>query len=149
VSGARRYGAAAAAILATVLAGCAEGTPSPDLLVIERTGVGPGARLRMLISDGGFVRCNGAPQVPISSDQLIEARAIVRDLNDDDRKEEPGLFKTRPRLAPRRGSQLSFLVRGEDGTARFADNSAAAPEAYRKLQALVRALAKGPCGLPR
>jgi len=140
---------AAVALAALLAAGCAEGTPSPDLLVVERTGTNPGARLTMLINDGGFVRCNRGPQQPITSDQLIEARAISRDLNDDDRKDEPGLFKTRPRLAPRPASQLSYVVRGEDGSARFADNSAAAPGAYLKLQVLVRALAKGACGLAR
>lgn len=135
--------------LGVALAGCAEGTPSPDLLVIERTGSNPGARLSMLISDGGFARCNGGPEKPITSDQLIDARAIARDLNDDDREEEPGLFKTRPRLPVRPGSQVSYVVRGEDGSARFADNSAGAPEAYLELQVLVRAIAKGACGLAR
>lgn len=140
---------AVAALCAVSAAGCAEGTPSPDLLVIERSGVNPGARLTMLISDGGFARCNGGPEKPITSDQLIDARAIARDLNDDDREETPGLFKTRPRLPARPGSQLSYVVRGEDGSARFADNSFRAPKAYLELQVLVRAIAKGACGLAR
>lgn len=135
--------------MAAASAGCAEGTPSADLLVIERTGVNPGARLTMLISDGGFVRCNRSADRPISSDQLIRARAIARDLNDDDREQTPGLFRSRPRLPARSGSQLTYSVRGEDGKARFADNSADAPQAYLKLQVLVRELAKGPCGLSR
>lgn len=142
--------AAAVPLLATaLLAGCAGGTPSPDLFVVERSGANPGADLTMLVTDGGFVRCNGGPERPITSDQLIEARDIARELNDDDREEEPGLFETRPSLPARRGSQVSYVVRGEDGEARFADNSRGAPEAYLKLAVLVRALAKGPCGLPR
>jgi len=141
--------AVALVAIAALAAGCAEGTPSPDLFVVHRTGSNPGAKLTMLVNDGGFVRCNGGPEQMITSDQLIEARDIVRELNDDDRDETEGLFKTAPSLPPRPNSQLSYVVRGEDGTARFADNSAKAPAAYLKLQALVRALAKGPCGLPR
>ncbi len=143
---------AAAAVLAGItvgLAACAEGTPSADLFVVERSGENPGADLTMLVTDGGFVRCNDGPEHMITSAQLIEARDIVRDLNDDDREETEGLFKTASSLPPRPNSQVSYVVRGEDGTARFADNSARAPEAYRKLQALVRTLAKGPCGLSR
>jgi len=145
----RRASGPLLALAAALLAGCAGGTPSPDLFVVERSGANPGADLRMLVNDGGFVRCNGGPEEQITSDQLIEARDIARELNDDDREEEPGLFETAPSLPPERGSQVRYLVRGEDGEARFADNSRGAPEAYLKLAVLVRALAKGPCGLPR
>ncbi|MTD46803.1 hypothetical protein GKE82_21540 [Conexibacter sp. W3-3-2] len=144
-----RRGLVAALALGAVLAGCAGGTPSPDLFVVERSGTNPGAQLRLRVTDGGFVSCNGGPERAISSDQLIDARDIVRDLNDDDREDTPGLLRTRPSLPPRPGSQLRYVVRAEDGSARFADNAADAPEAYLKLAALVRALAKGPCGLPR
>lgn len=144
-----RRAALGAGLLCVALGACAEGTPSADLFVVERSGQNPGANLTMLVTDGGFVRCNGGAEHMITSEQLIEARDIAHDLNDDDRQETEGLFKTVPSLPSRPGSQVRYVVRGEDGTARFADNSADAPEAYLKLQRLVRTLAKEACGLAR
>lgn len=145
----RRAGITALLALAGLAAGCAEGTPSADLLVVQRSGANPGADLTMVISDGGFVRCNDGPERAITSQDLIDARALARAFNDDDRDEEEGLFGTTPSLPARPGSQVRYTVRGEDGSSRFADNSADAPQEFLELAALVRRLAKGPCGLAR
>ena len=140
---------ALAALAASGLAACADGTPSADLFVVERSGPNPGADLVMQVSDGGFVRCNGGPERQFTSDQLIDARAITRELNGKPDDGEPGLVDTTPRLPPRPGSQLTYVVRAERGTVRFADNSQPIPEELQELQALVRALAQDSCGLER
>ncbi len=131
---------------AIVLAGC--GSPSPDLFVVERTGAVPGARLTLIIDDGGFVRCNGGDRQQISSDQLIDAREIARALNGAS-EEEPGLVDKQLNLPPKSGSILRYNVRSEGGTVAFADNSAGQPQDFFRIAALTRVLAKGECGLQR
>jgi hypothetical protein len=130
-----------------VLAGCAGGTPSADLVVVSRSGSIPGAKLTLLVNDGGFVRCNGKPQQEITSKQLIDARAMLRDLEGG--KDEDGPITKDLKLAPRPGSTLRYSVRGEDGTVAFADNSAGQPQVFYELAQFTRTMAKDVCGLPR
>ncbi len=124
-----------AAGLAAAAAGC--GTPSPDLFVVQRTGSVPGAELRMLVSDDG-VRCNDGPRREISSDQLLESRAIATDLapvkQADIAAAEPVVF--------------GFSVRSESGTLRFADTTTR-PQVLPRLVRHVRDLARNVCGLER
>ena len=126
---------AAIALAAVVLIGC--GGPSADLFVVERTGSVPGAELRMLVSDDG-VSCNGGPEREISSDQLLEARAIATDLAELDQADIP---PAEPRI-------FGFAVRSESGRLRFADVTQR-PEALPRLVRLVRDLARNVCGLER
>lgn len=135
--------------LAVLLAGCAGGTESADLLVVERDGTVPGARLALRVQDGAEATCNGERTGTLSSPQLIEARAIVRALKGDPEEEEPGLLQTAPALPARPGSVFRFRVRFEDGVVRFADNSAGAPAEYARLAKLTRDVARGVCGLRR
>jgi hypothetical protein len=128
----------AAALIGSALVAC--GTPSHDLFVVTRSGDLPGARLELLVSDGGTATCNGERH-DLTSEQLIEAREIERDL------EEPGSRGLA--LPPRAGSQLTYSVRLETGTVRFSDNSQGQPAAFFRLAAFVRATAKGVCGLRR
>jgi hypothetical protein len=123
---------------ALVLAAC--GTPRHDLFVVERSGPVPGARLTMLVTDGGAVTCNGTRH-DLTSEQLIDARELERDL------EEPGSRGLS--LPPRAGSQLTYSVRLETGTVRFSDNSQGQPAAFFRLAAFVRSVAQDVCGLPR
>jgi hypothetical protein len=123
------------ALAAVVLPLLACGTPSPDLFVVERSGSVPGADLRLLVSDG-TVRCNGGEPRQITSEQLLEARGIARDL--------PAVG-TPPRAEAR---LFSFRVRFEDGTLRFAD-TAAAPPVLPRVARLTRRLAQDVCGLER
>jgi len=58
---------AAGLALALAAAGC--GTPSHDLFAVERAGSIPGAKLRMIVSDGGTVTCDGGKAVSISSEE--------------------------------------------------------------------------------
>ena len=137
--------AAGLAAFVFVLGGC--GGPSADLYLVERTGSTPGARLSMLVGDGGTVSCNRGPLEPITSAQLIEARAIADGLNGDE--EEPGPATRGLELGPQPGSVLRYRVRSEAGVVAFSDNSRGQPEAFYRLARLTRRLAKEACGLAR
>jgi len=128
--------AAAAAIL---LAGCG-GVIAQDLFIVYRSGSTAGARLTLLVNEEGGVSCNGR-KVPkkLGDRQIIKAREIQEEL------EKPSA--SHMSLAPRRGSVLSYYVRDEKGSVRFADNSAGQPNAFHKLQLFVLQTAQGVCGL--
>ncbi len=143
--GMRRALLPAAVVL--LLSGCAGGTPSADLFVVTRSGSIPGAKLTLLVSDGGFVRCNGGPEREISSEQLIDARELLRELEGE--REEDGPIDADLTLAPRPGSILRYKVRAEDGAVAFADNSLRQPQVFYELAKFTRDVAKGACGLQR
>ena len=120
------------------LAGC--GTPGADLMVVDRSGSVPGARLHMRVIDDGQVECNGR-QHDLPSGQLIDAREVVRELADD---------ATRgTRLPPGKPTILRFRIRTEDGVVAFSDSSAGQPRVFYRAAQLVRTIAKGACGLQR
>ena len=133
--------AVAAALAAVALAGCAGGTPSADLFAVERAGSIPGARLRMIVSDGGTVQCDRAKPVSMTDPELLEGRDIQRDLVTP--------AEQHLRLAPGPGSVLRYTVRSGDGTVVFADNSRRKPPVLDRLVFFVRKLAKERCGLAR
>ena len=143
---ARAIAAGLAAALALLAAGC--GGPSSDLFAVERAGAVPGARLTLVVDDGGFARCNHGDRKEISSRQLIDARDIARQLDGEPDK-APGPAKRNLTFAPRPGSILRYDVRTEQGSVAFADNSAGQPKVLFRVAELTRDLAKQVCGLPR
>ncbi|MCW3065010.1 MAG: hypothetical protein JWN32_2182 [Solirubrobacterales bacterium] len=130
--------ALAAALL--LLAGCGGGVTSPDLFVVTRTGQIPGARLTMLVNDGGYVTCNGH-QHQLPSARLLDARDLLRTMKP--------YAKTGLRLAPGRQSVLAYRVRTEFGTLSFADDSRGIPAKLFEMPLFVRQVAIGVCGLAR
>jgi hypothetical protein len=136
---------AALSTTAAMIMGC--GAPSADLFVVTRSGSIPGARLTMLVGDGGTVRCNGGPEHELTSKQLIDARKITFELNGDD--QDPGPATRNVRLPAGPVTILRYVVRSEKGTVAFSDTSSRQPPAFYKVAKLTRDLAKGPCGLPR
>jgi hypothetical protein len=131
--------AGALALVAPALAGC--GGEAHDLFVVQRAGSVPGARLALRVTDDGRASCNRGALVDISSDQLIDARELARDL-------EP-LARRRLALAPGPGSVLRYDVVLEDGRVRFADTSRGQPPPLFRVAKLTRDIARGPCGLAR
>jgi hypothetical protein len=129
--------------VATV-AGCG-GVLSPDLFIVYRSGSSPGAKLTLLVNEEGVVQCNPSPTHPaprhLSDAQIIEARTIQEDLHDPASRHES--FPAAP------GSVLSYYVRDQDGSVRFADNSRGQPAVTRKLAFFVLNVAQGVCGLPQ
>jgi hypothetical protein len=128
------------ALAALLLAGCGGGITSPDLFLVRRTGGIPGARLTMLVNDGGFVTCNGRKhQLP--SARLIDARELLREMKP--------YAKEALSLPPGPRSVLRYRVRTELGTLSFADDSRGIPAKLYALPLFVREVAQGVCGLPR
>jgi hypothetical protein len=130
---------AAVAFVALALAGC--GQKSADLFTVTRGGSIPGAHLVLRVTDDGHVSCNGGELREISSDELIRAREVARELEDPANK---GVV-----LRGRAGSTLNYAVDIGGDTVRFADNARGQDEEMYEAALLVRQLAKGPCHLPR
>jgi hypothetical protein len=131
----------AAAIIALLAAGCGAGIKAPDLFVVERSGTTPGARLTLLINEEGGVRCNAGAERKLSDPQIIQARAIQEELK------EPA--EAQLKLPARAGSVLSYRVRDENGSVRFADDSAGQPKVLRNLALFVLQVAQSVCRLPQ
>ena len=128
-------------VIALLLAGCAGGTPSADLFAVERTGKVPDGKLRLVVSDGGGITCNGRAGSEMTSAQLLTARDIARDLSPPSKR---GL-----RLKPAGNSILQYRVHSADGTLSFADDSRGKPQVLNRLVLFVRQVAQQHCGLQR
>ncbi len=128
-----------AVVVGLALAGC--GTTSPDLFLLTRTGSLPGARLTLLVNDGGTVRCNGGAPRQLSDPQLLQARRVQEDVADDASKDLT--------LPARAGSLLRFRIRTQDGTVTFSDVDAGRRPELGRLIAFTRTIAQDVCGLAR
>jgi hypothetical protein len=133
--------AAAAAAVAALLAGC--GSPAADLFRVQRTGEGEGARLTLVVSDDGQVRCNDARAIPLGAERLLTARQLARDLS---KQASLGL-----ELPPGRRADTTFRYRAElaEGTVAWADSSRGTPATFTRLAAITRRIARDVCGLRR
>jgi len=151
----RRAGASVGALLAlSALGGCGESVVLPDLLVVQRSGGVAGAKLTILVNEGGGVRCyqgsatsaypaNAArlgPTRQLSDPQLVLARGITEELQEPSAKHLS--------LPPRPGSVFSYYVRDAEGTVRFADNSGGQPSVLRHLAYFVLEVQQKLCGSP-
>jgi hypothetical protein len=143
----RRLLCACAAAVSTALAACGGGPPG-DLFLVERSGTIPGARLTLRLTDDGGAYCNDLGRRELTSQMLLDAREIRRELNGED-PEKPAPADRNLRLPPGPGSVLSYRVRSEDGTVAFSDTSRGQPPVFFKLAKITRDVARGPCGLPR
>ena len=128
-----------AALLAFLLFGC--GTTAPDLFLLTRSGSLPGARLTLLVNDGGTVRCNGGAPRALSDPRLLDARRIQEDVSSDAKKDLT--------LPARAGSLLRFRIRTQDGTVTFSDVDAARRPELGRVIAFTRTVAQDVCGLAR
>jgi hypothetical protein len=135
----RAHVAWVALLLAFALAGC--GAAYPDVFLLTRSGSLPGARLTLLVNDGGTVRCNGGAARQLPARQLLDARRIAEDLSDDAQQDLT--------LPPPRGSLLRFRIRTEDGTVTFSDIDAARRPELGPVVEFARTVAQGVCGLAR
>lgn len=128
-----------AVALGAALAGC--GNRSADLFSVDRAGAGPGARLRLVVNDGGTLTCNGGPSRRMPDAMLLAARQLQRDL------EAPNVAGLD--LAPGPRSVLRYDVRTPSGRVRFADNSRRTPPALDRLALFVHQAAQRVCRLAR
>jgi hypothetical protein len=130
---------ALAALAALTLAGC--GADYPDTLVLTRSGSLPGARLTLLVNDGGTVRCNGGDSLQLPPDDLLDAREIARDLSEE--------AHDHLALPAPPGALLRFHLRTQEGTVAFSDADAARRPRLGAVVAFARTVAKDVCGLAR
>lgn len=133
----RRLAPALAAL--ALLAGC--GAASPDVFLLTRSGSLPGARLTLLVNDGGTVRCNGGEPRPLSARALLDARSIAEDL-----AEEAHDHLVLP--APP-DSLLRYRLRTEEGTVTFSDVDAGRRPELAPVIVFARSVAQDVCGLAR
>src|SRR4051812_36804609 len=120
-------------------AGC--GSAPNDLFAVQRAGNVPGARLRVVVSDGGTVRCDDGKPIMLSDTELLDARELQRDL------QVPAEHQLR--LRPGRGSVMQYRVVSGDGTVDFGDDSPHKPPVLDRLAFYVHQIARRRCGRPR
>jgi hypothetical protein len=147
---AARPAAALAGVLAAALlcAGCGGGVELADLFEVQRTGGAPGAKLTLVVNEGGAVSCDQGPAKPahpgptrqLSDPQLVLARGLQEELQSPSAKHLA--------LPPRPGSVFSYYVRDAEGTVRFSDNSAGQSSVLRHLAYFVLEVAQKVCRLP-
>jgi hypothetical protein len=123
---------------AALLGGC--GAPSADLFAVDRSGADRNANVRLVVNDGGTVTCNGREHT-LPSEQLLDARALARDLADD--------AKVGIDLAPGADSVLSYRVRTPDGDLRFSDTSRPLPKELVALTQFTKDVTEDVCGIER
>jgi hypothetical protein len=131
--------AAATAVLAGLVAtGC--GSPPPDLFAVQRSGADRNANLRMVVSDGGSVTCNGR-QHPLPAHKLLQARELARALIPQAQLDLD--------LPPGPGSILSYRVRLEQGTVAFSDTSRHLPKPFAQVQQFTKDVGEDVCRIRR
>lgn len=123
-----------------LVAGCGESIELPDLFVVQRSGGAPGARLTLIVNEGGAVRCGRDPARQLSDPQLVLARGIQEELQGPSAKHLA--------LPSRPGSVFSYSVRDAEGTVSFSDNSADQPSVLRHLAYFVLEVSQKVCHRP-
>jgi hypothetical protein len=129
----------APAAAALLLAGC--GTPAADLFEVTRSGRDKNANVRLLVGDGGTVKCNDSEPRAIDGPTLLEARDIARELA---KHAELAI-----ELPPGEGATLRYRVRTEAGTVAFSDRSEGRPKAFDRIVAFTAKVSEDVCGLQR
>jgi hypothetical protein len=119
------------------LASCGLQVSSPDLFVLQRTG--QGRPLRLLVNDGGTIRCNGGPKKAISDQLLIQARDLATNLDKD--------AKANLRVAASANGVYFYSIKLQDGTISFGDTAAAKHQELAQAELFAVRAATGPCGL--
>ncbi|HSD82003.1 MAG TPA: hypothetical protein VLB47_15150, partial [Solirubrobacteraceae bacterium] len=93
----------AAVLLAAGAAGC--GGEAGDLMLVQRSGAIPGARLALRFTEDGRVGCDREPLRDLTSDQTLRARDLQRRLAG---KVGDGPAARHVRLAPGPGAILRY-----------------------------------------
>lgn len=129
----------AAVLLLAALAGC--GQAPPDLFEVRRSGRDAGANVRLVVSDGGSVSCNGREDVALDAERLLAARRLARDLA------EPASLGLE--LPAGDGATLRYRARLELGSVAFSDRSPQRPPSFDRLVAFTSDVAENVCRIER
>ena len=126
-------------LAALVAGGC--GSPSPDLFQVERKGRDRNANVRLVVSDGGTVKCNDAPPVALDGKRLLRARELARQV--------AAQAALAIQLEAAKDSTLRYSVRTEDGTVAFSDTSRGRPKSFDQVVAFTADVTENVCKLER
>jgi hypothetical protein len=96
--------------------------------------------LTLRVQDDGYVFCNGR-QDQLSSRQLLDARALARDLASE--------AQLHVALPPGPRSVLSYRVELQAGRVSFSDTSRPLPGAFARLTAFTADISEDVCGIKR
>ena len=129
---------ALAALCVAVLAGC--GGPAGDLFEVQRSGADRAANLTLVVSEDGFVTCNGAKKT-LPPDLLLRARQLTRQMS------EPAELNLALPAGP--GAVLSYKARMAAGTIAFSDTSRPLPKSFTELSVYTKDVAEQVCGITR
>jgi hypothetical protein len=121
-----------------LVAGC--GGPAGDLFEVTRTGADRGANVTLVVSEDGFVTCNGKRKT-LPPDLLLRARQLTRDLSS---QAELDLA-----LPPGSNPVLSYKARMAAGTISFSDTSRPLPRSFTELTVYTKDVAERVCGITR
>jgi len=125
-------------VLTLLLAGC--GGPAGDLFEVQRSGADRNANLTLVVSDDGFVTCNGRKR-ELPPDLLLRARRLTRELS---RQAELNLA-----LPAGPNAVLSYKARMAAGTIAFADTSRPLPPSFTELTVYTKDVAEDVCKITR
>jgi hypothetical protein len=126
------------AALLLLVAGC--GGPAGDLFEVQRSGADRNANVTLVVSDDGFVTCDGAKKT-LPPNLLLRARQLARDLS-----QQAELNLTLP---AGQGSVLAYKARMAAGTIAFSDTSRPLPSSFTELTVYTKDVAEQVCGLTR
>jgi hypothetical protein len=125
-------------LLCLLVAGC--GGPAGDLFEVQRTGADRNANLTLVVSDDGFVTCNGRKK-ELPPELLLRARQLTRDLS-----KQAELNLTLP-AGP--NPVLTYRARMAAGTVAFTDTSRPLPASFTNLTIYTKDVAEDVCGITR
>ena len=128
----------ALALCTLLLAGC--GGSAGDLFEVHRSGADRAANVTLVVSDDGFVTCNGAKKT-LPPDLLLRARQLARDMS----------VQAELNLALPAGPKpvLSYKARMAAGTIAFSDTSRPLPQSFTELTLYTKDVAERVCKLTR
>jgi hypothetical protein len=121
-----------------LVAGC--GGPAGDLFEVTRSGADHNANVTLVVSDDGFVTCDGVKKT-LPPDLLLRARQLARDLS-----QQAELNLTLPAGA---SSVLSYKARMAAGSVSFSDTSRPLPASFTALTIYTSDVAKQVCKITR
>jgi hypothetical protein len=127
-----------AVAVAALAAGCGLGVRSPDLFLLTRTG--QGQTLRLLVNDGGTIRCDGGAPRKLADPLLLRARDLATNLDTDATR---GL-----RLPGAPGSAFHYTIKLQNGTIAFPDTAARTHSELAQAELFAVQAAQQACGLP-
>ena len=121
-----------------LVSGC--GGPAGDLFEVQRSGADKAANVTLVVSDDGYVTCDGAKK-ELPPDLLLRARQLTRDMS-----VQAELNLTLP-AGP--GTVLSYKARMAAGSIAFSDTSRPLPQSFTELTVYTKDVAEQVCGITR